>query len=276
MQHYAGENISKFYAKRKRRLVISIACLVILICLLPVGILKNTTGNMEKPSIIIRVDDIQDYAFREAQFFLLNHSLANHIPLSLAVITGEFGEDKEIVEMTKLASAAGSEVTVHGWKHENFTDFTPEEQAELLSKSKRRIQEILNLETTIFVPPMFKFNQDTLTVMNTNGYTIFSTFTHNAEPGLISGILSLPGTVQVSDYYGEKWQIKNTATLIEEITASIHIYGFAIIITHPQEFLTDGELDQSKMEMYRELLEELMNQYSFTTMQKLGENLLLK
>lgn len=228
---------------------------------------------MVKPPVIIRLDDIQDYAFRDAQLYLLNHSITNSVPLSLAVIAGQFGEDKEIVEKTKLAATMGSEVASHGWKHENFADYSLEEQSALLSKSKQNIEEIFSIETTVFIPPMFKFNADTLTAMSANDYTLISTYTQNAEPGLLSGIISLPGTVQLSTLDGEIWNIKSAASVQEDISASVNKYGFAIIVTHPQEFLTDGKPDPLKTVIYEELLKEIRIKYSLTTLSRLGGNI---
>jgi len=68
-------------------------------------------------SLVLRVDDIQDYAFREAQLFLLNYAAGNHLELSLSVISGMFGEDIELLKAVQVAVGSGSEVSVHGWRH---------------------------------------------------------------------------------------------------------------------------------------------------------------
>jgi peptidoglycan/xylan/chitin deacetylase (PgdA/CDA1 family) len=270
MRQNKGNIVSKFYRKRKRRFIISAVCLVILIVILPLGIFKNTSGNMVMQCVAIRVDDIQDYAFRDAQLFLLDTGIDDRIPLSLAVIAGAFGEDKEIVEAAKLAAAAGSEVASHGWEHENFTDFSREEQSDFLVKSKQKIRELFNVEGTVFVPPMFQFNEDTLTAMSGNGYTLISTYTQNAEPGMMSNIISIPGTVQLSTLDGETWNLKSLESLRAEISASIKKYGFAVIVTHPQEFLTDGKLDPLKTAIYYILLKEIKSRYTLTTLSRLG------
>jgi peptidoglycan/xylan/chitin deacetylase (PgdA/CDA1 family) len=263
-------------SRKRKRTIISLVCLIVLICILPVGILKNTSGNRLPPPVVIRLDDIQDYAFKDAQLFLLEHSMTDNVPLSLAVIAGMFGEDGEIVEKARLAVSMGSEVTSHGWLHEDFTAFSGEEQAELLLKSKQRIQEIFNVETTVFVPPMFKFSGDTLRAMKEDGYTVISTFAQNLGPGPIDDLLSLPGTVQLADLVGEVWNVKSVALLKEEIADSIDMYGFAVVITHPQEFLTDGKLDPSKTAIYEELVKEIRDNYTLETMTQLSKNFQLK
>ena len=76
--------------------------------------------NNNPPLVVIRVDDIQDYAFREAQFYLLEHGRHSNIPLSLAVIPTYFGEDNRLVEAVKQTIHTGSELTAHGWEHETL------------------------------------------------------------------------------------------------------------------------------------------------------------
>jgi peptidoglycan/xylan/chitin deacetylase (PgdA/CDA1 family) len=276
MQQKQEDKVSKPALKSKRRFLISIGCLVILICLLPAGILKNTMGNSNTQPVVIRLDDIQDYAFRDAQLFLLNESIINRIPLSLGVIAGKIGEDEEIVKVTKLAVEHGSDIAVHGWAHEDFALLSPEEQSALLLKSIIRIKEILGLETTVFIPPMYSINEKTLVSMNTTGLRVISTFTDNLTPGPVLGILSLPGTVQISSYIDETWHIKSLEILKEEITASNNKYGFTILVTHPQEYLTGDKTDPLKMELYRGLLKEIKNSYRCTTLKSLAEERYLK
>jgi predicted deacetylase len=272
MQYDTEHKFAAPALKKRRRFIISIICLILLITLLPVGILKAASGNRVKPPVIVRVDDIQDYAFRDAQLFMLNLSITSRIPLSLAVIPGVFGEDEEIVTATKLAVAAGSEVDIHGWMHEDFSVLPSENQTELLLKSKTRIKEILDIDSDIFIPPLYHFNGDTLVSMNATGLSVISTFTDNLEPYLGPGTKSLPGTIQLSDYENKTWLLKSIEILKEEISISISKYRFAIIVTHPQEFLIDEKLDRSKTEIYEALLQEITDHYSSTTLGRFGEN----
>ena len=109
---YINYKISKSLSKRKIKFFIYVATLVLL-CILAVIIFRNPVENTELPSIVMRVDDIQDYAFKEAQIFLLDESINRKIPFSLAVISNMFGKDLEIVNKVILAIASGSEVSVH-------------------------------------------------------------------------------------------------------------------------------------------------------------------
>ena len=272
MKTSPGSNSQTSVARRKRLIVISIAGLSILLIITAMVALKTPIGNREPPTLVIRVDDIQDFAFREAQLFLLNESIVNQIPLSLALIAGMFGEDRETVQAVKLAVSSGSEVAVHGWKHEDLAKLSFGEQVALLSRSRSQIEEILDYDVEVLVPPMFSFDENTLAAMSEEGYTIVSTLTDYAEPGLLSKVLSLPATIELSDFSDGTWSMKSLDSVKAEISRSIKKYGFAVIVTHPQEFLNDGELNQVNMELYRALLNTLKEVYSFETLERLGEN----
>ena len=269
----SSESNSQTSVPRRRRLgTIFIAGLLILLGLIPVAIIKTSIENREPPSLVIRVDDIQDFAFREAQLFLLNESVINHVPLSLAVIAGMFGEDREVVQTVKLAVSLGSDVAVHGWKHEDLAKLSFREQVALLFQSRSRINEILDFDTRVLVPPMFSFSEDTMAAMHEEGYNIISTFADLSEPVSISKVISLPATVELSDYSNGTWEMKSSDSVKAEVSRSIQKYGFAVIVTHPQEFLTDGELNQVNVELYRALLRTLKEDYSFKTLEALGED----
>jgi len=272
MKTSPGSNSQTSVARRKRLIAISIAGLSILLIIIAIVTLKTPIGNREPPTLVIRVDDVQDFAFREAQLFLLNESIINQVPLSLAVIVGMFGEDGGIVQTVKLAVSSGSEVAVHGWKHEDLAKLSFGEQVALLSRSRTQAKEMLDYDVEVLVPPMFSFDEDTLAAMNEEGYNIISTVADYVEPGLMSNVISLPATIELSDFSNGIWNMKSLDSIKAEISRSVQKYGFAVIVTHPQEFINDGELNQVNTELYRALLNTLKEDYSFETLETLGEN----
>lgn len=270
MKNSPGSSSQTSVARRKRLIAIPIAGLLILLVLFSVATFKIPIENREPPTLVMRVDDIQDFAFREAQLFLLNESVINDVPLSLAVITGMFGDDREIFQWVKLAVSLGSEVAVHGWEHEDFAELSLKEQVALLSQSRSQIKEVLDFNVEVFVPPMFSFNEDTIAAMHEEGYNIISTITDYMEPDLMSKVISLPATIELSDFSNGTWSMKSFDSVKAEISRSIQKYGFAVIVTHPQEFVADGKLNQDCIELYRTLLITLKENYSFKTLERLG------
>jgi hypothetical protein len=222
-----------------------------------------------QPSLVLRVDDIQDFAFRDGQFFLLNWSRENNLPLSLAVITGMFGEDLELVNAVKLAVRFGSEVGVHGWKHEDLAGLEFHEQMHVLFQAKNRIKELLGLEPKLLVPPGFSFNEATVSAMREESYRIISTCVDYHDPSTFLGIRNIPATVEASVLVDGVWKMKSPESLIEEIEESFDCYGYTVIVTHPQEFISNGTLVKDRADSFVGLLNDLSKTYRFTTFDEL-------
>jgi peptidoglycan/xylan/chitin deacetylase (PgdA/CDA1 family) len=242
-----------------------------LISILALAILPCLTKSTELPLLVVRVDDIQDFAFKDAQLFLLNYSVENKLPLSLAVITGQFGLDTEIVGATRSAIASGSEVTVHGWQHENLAELSLIEQMRVLSEAKTRLKEVLNVSTTILTPPMFSFNNETLTAMKREGYTILSTSSDLHDAGIVAGIINIPATVELSDFANGTWAMKSKDLLNFELKGSVQTNGYAVLVTHPQEFIKNGVLDKETVTAFIALIQDLQKTYQLVTLETLGE-----
>jgi len=224
--------------------------------------------------IVIRVDDVQDYAFREAQFTILKVSADRHIPLSLSVIPKFFSSDLELVEAVTNAYLNGSEVTAHGWLHENLTNFSLVEQEQKLLQAKAALNMTLGVETTILVPPLFEFNNDTLRAMEETGYDTISSNTALQKVGVGSnGIVNLPSTVDFSDYGNDTWRVKTLQQLDTEVDQSVLKYGYAMVVIHPQELLSGNTMNQTALKIFEDLLTGLSERYSFTTIKELSKTM---
>jgi len=245
--------------------------LVVFILLIVVMGIVISTVTKERPLIAIRIDDIQDYAYRDAQLHLINYGIVHQIPLSLAVIAGYFGNDEEIVRTVKLARSFGTEITVHGWKHENISYLSFEEQYEVLQKARDKIFKTTGHNSSIFVPPMFEFNEDTLRALGRQDYRILSTSIEFLEPGYYSEIISIPGMVELSDFSNNQWEMKTIESLEKEIDNNIKIYGFAVIVTHPQEFIIDSNLNLNNIDIFEQFIERLVKKYKIVSIDDISK-----
>jgi peptidoglycan/xylan/chitin deacetylase (PgdA/CDA1 family) len=261
---------------RKKLAVIVFVASLIILSLIPVIIIKASGGKGEPPAVVIRIDDIQDFAFKKAQLFLFKESSAIQVPLSLAVIAGMFGEDQDLVGSLKTSIRAGTEITAHAWKHEDLGKLSFSEQRILLAQSRNRLKDLLGVDTKVLTPPMYSTNDDTIAAMKEEGYEIISTFAELREPASILKVISLPATVELSSYSNGIWTMKKCDSVKAEISKSIQKYGFAVIITHPQEFISNEELNEANIEIFDTLLKTLKEKYSLTTLAQLSEKQGLK
>ena len=247
---------------------------VLSVCAVFVSLSNDVSEQVDLPFVVIRVDDIQDYAFREAQLFLLNHSVENKVPLSLAVIPKVFGEDKELVDAVKEAAFSGSEVAVHGWEHENLSEYTFSEQKLRLLEGIIVLEESLGVQVNVLVPPMFSYNDDTVKAMEETGCTVVSGLTEFHEPGWVSEkVFSVPATVELCDFSDSTWKMKSRSAVMSELQASIDEYGYVLIVTHPQEFIKGNVLDLEAAAKYEQIVQDISEAYSLGTIEDLSKAL---
>lgn len=227
------------------------------------------SGSPHSRLLVLRIDDIQDFAFRDGQLFLLNFSRENNLPLSLAVIAGMFGEDVELVEAVRSEVALGSEVGVHGWKHENLAELEFYEQMHILFQAKNKMKELLDVEPELLVPPEFSFNEATISAMREESYSVISTCLDYHQPATFLEVRNIPATVEVSVLLDGVWKMKNPESLLAEVEQSFKSYGYAAIVTHPQEFISNGTLVEDYATSFANLLNDLSETCRFTTFHEL-------
>ncbi len=260
--------------KRQQYLIIVTVLIAISIALALCNEITKPKKSSKPPVIVVRIDDIQDFAFREAQLYLMEYSMVNKIPVSLAIIPKVFGKDQELVEATKQVIESGSEVVVHGWEHEDLAQLTYDEQESRLFEAKQHLEKTLDAETKVLVPPMFSYNDNTIEAMETTGYAIVSGLAEFHEEGWASArIQSVPATVELSDYSNQTWQMKSRSVVLKEVEASIEEYGYAMIVTHPQEFMKDGSLNLEFAQEYELTLQNILEMFSFNTIEGISNDL---
>ncbi len=235
--------------------------------------LNSTATTQRRPIVVLRIDDIQDFAFKEGQKFLLEYHAAHRIPVDLAVIPAFIGYDDQLVSLLRASVRAGAEISAHGWQHENLTLLGLNAQVQLMTKSSLTLQRLLNVDVTVLVPPMYYYNNETLDAMKATGYTVISSNIDLQKPGTLSnGILSIPSTVELSTLDNNTWTVKEPDELMKEVNASIQSYGFAVVVLHPQEFLnSDGSLNPEAVLKYENFVASLTQNYTlmnFEEMQK--------
>jgi len=67
------------------------------------------------------------------------------------------------------------------------------------------------------------------------------------------------------------WTMKSKEVVLFELQTSINEYGYAIIVTHPQEFITDSKLNPETASNYEQILEAIAQNYSFNTIEGLSK-----
>ena len=212
--------------------------------------------------VAFRLDDIQDYWINDVQIEVMNIFKERNIPITIGIIGNEIGEDTQIISYINQSIPSNLlEIANHGWKHEDFTEYDKETQSQLIKNTNEQLQNIFGVTPTVFIPPYNEYNNDTISAMNENGITHFSSSTNIANPPypmIDAQLYSFPTGASTGELYLETSLFTgiNHKLTLSQIQNDISEYGFAVVMMHPQEFsVIEGEehLNQINWNQIREL-----------------------
>ncbi len=96
-------------------------------------------------------------------------------------------------EKIKEIRARGHEIGSHGYYHENLANMTYEEQKQVITASKKRIEELTGSAVKGFRMPEGEITEDTYEILKEAGYTYSSSLSDNDIPYIRSnGLTELP------------------------------------------------------------------------------------
>lgn len=233
--------------------------------------------------VIIRIDDFQDYWINAVQTALLNASESKNVPVVAGCIMSALGTLGDVTVVNALKTALGSglvELGVHGWKHDDYSNsglYPLNQQVYDFQRGNNQMYKNFGVKTRLFMPPMNKFDSDTLLALQTDNYSIFSAGT-DTDPGTSGytplfphssgdsyGLTHAPWTVLISSWNSQtqSYVMRPLADILASVQTSITTYGYAVIATHIQEFAvyTSGQaqntVDQNKLTEYGQMIDSL-------------------
>ncbi len=126
----------------------------------------------------------------------------------------------------------------------HLQNFSKEQQNSQLKQSIQDIEEKLDVTPKTFIPPQNRFNEDTVQVTMDNGFTHFSSSLLHGEspPFPLKGekLYRFPEISTTGTFDPEKnifVGVPHEETLSKTLEG-LNTYGFAVIVSHPQEFST--------------------------------------
>ena len=229
--------------------------------------ISTTTSNTAScKCIVFRMDDVQDYWLNSVQVAVMNLFLSKNQSLSLGSIMHVIGNDSKTVGKVKEGFHKGLfELDLHGWDHINYTKLNEQQQKDSLSKANTKMERLFGTKSIVSIPPYDVFNNDTIKAMGQLGIKIISsgpseenkfdqnrsvfvangsratTITHDNNKGKINEsttIYHLPATILFKsfDRIDNKWVNTPLKDIIGNATRNIGVYGYAVIVLHPQDF----------------------------------------
>ena len=195
--------------------------------------------------IAFRFDDVQDYWLNDVQIEYMKTFVDSNTALTIGVIADSFGDDVKMKTFVlENKDKKSFEVASHGVGNTPFTEFTLEEQDAKLKESFEKIQQSVEVEPNVFIPPQNRFNEDTKQVLIENGFThISSSLLHGDPPPFpLKGetLYRFPEMGTTGEYDPEQnvfVGVSHEKTFSDALDG-LYTYGFAVITSHPQEFST--------------------------------------
>ena len=130
-----------------------------------------------------RLDSVQDFWLTNVQQAVMQAFIDTNTPLTVGVVADMFGQDLSHVYWMRNQTVRNSntplEIASNGWTgSEDYTLMDLNEQTSFIEKSARTIERFLWVPPPkVFIPPVGRYDGNTLLAMQARNMTHVSTFT---------------------------------------------------------------------------------------------------
>ena len=193
--------------------------------------------------VAFRLDDVQDYWLDSVQTKIIDTFHQKNASLTIGIIGNAIGKDPSLVNdiKSKLGRTPKLEIANHGWNHEDFTQFSREQQNMFMSSTNDKISNIFGIVPSMFIPPFDTANSDTMIAFLENNFRYISSDVSQDPPAPVANntrVFHIPGTAQTSDLSsnGNIWTHQDDQHLLVTIMSDIQKYGYSVLILHPPEY----------------------------------------
>ena len=183
------------------------------------------------------------------------------------------------------------ELALHGWDHVDYSNLSEMKQENSLLKANKKMEYLFGNPSSIFIPPFFSYNNNTLDAMKRLGIKIISA-SHGSDTGYYEYFLPnktkntdqiyhLPQSASFETFQGEIPVRTPIKQILKDVDSNIAKYGYAIITMHPQSFMKFKkglENDKNAFSEYRDILagKEALDTHQIHRLEVLIDKLLSK
>jgi peptidoglycan/xylan/chitin deacetylase (PgdA/CDA1 family) len=218
--------------------------------------------------VAFRLDDIQDFFLAPSQMAIISTFEKKQAPLTIGVIGGSFGTDSGLVNAIRERLAGGMllEVANHSWNNRILTQLPREAQEQLIRDTNAKINSVLQVNATTFIPPENLFNDDTINVLKAAGFTHISSDVLISEPPpfVESEFYQFSAITHTAKLDPAKsvWNPTPNKVILDKINESMFDYGYAVVMMHPYEFSLyengyTNKVNSTQIAQLEQLLDEI-------------------
>lgn len=222
--------------------------------------------------VSFRLDDVQDYWLNTVQTKIIDTFHQKNASLTIGIIGNHIGYDSKIMEdiKPKIGQYPKLEIANHGWNHENFTQFSREEQNVFMKNTNDRIFAIFGIVPSVFIPPFNAVNSDTMMASLANNFTYISSDVSQDTPFIFiknAQVYHIPGNAETGNLTNNDkiWSHHNNTHILVKIMSDIHKYGYSVVILHPPEYAIRihsyyaNEIDKNQIKNLELLIDNVKN-----------------
>lgn len=213
-------------------------------------------------TIILRMDDVQGYAWNDIFINLTDAILYKNMSVSLGVIPDR--PNREISEDTIAKNYLLSEVknpnveiVQHGLSHakSEFLNLNESSAYNLTKIGLTKIISVLNVYPVTFAPPENQYNENTTKVLSKLGFRIISA--DQGEYKYDNGIIFIGYTITTK--HSNVNDLVPASEIIDSCKKSLDAKNICVILIHPQDYANKDlkSLNQTRYNEFNNMLDGL-------------------
>ncbi len=206
---------------------------------------EQVANTISEKTVVLRVDDIQAYTWRETSMKMIDDAISRNIPLTLGIIPINLSDDVELVSFLK-DKRCQVEFGLHGLTHSapagaataEFGEYTKEEALSKIAEGQRMLTAITPDQIVSWIPPLNIQSSGTIDALRELG------FTHLSAEG--------EGKFDMDAYtfiYGSNVLV-SPEKVVEKCKSAFESSNHCIIMLHPQDFAIGLNHNEEKYSKY--------------------------
>lgn len=212
----------------------------------------------ENRTIILRLDDITAWNDLDLMERMTEDILSRKYGVNLAVIPHGIGADRDLVRwLQKIKENPEIELSQHGYDHseEEFVNLNYEDATKKINLGKDIMVRLFGQIPINFIPPYNVNSKETMSALKDAG---FKTFSGNKNEYNINSDFVKAGYTTTTYYYSQD-RFVYSGEVLGSCKTTLDEGEVCAIMMHPQDFTTDGKIDEDKYAEYIKVLDGLKN-----------------